>query len=38
MNLGKIESHGKCWFCRKECDKFWYWHKDCKKKFMDENR
>lgn len=38
MKLGKIESSGKCWFCKEPCDQQWYWHIECKQKFMEEER
>jgi len=38
MKLGKIEGSGKCWFCKEECEKKMYWHIECKKKWVEEER
>jgi len=38
MKLGQIQGNGKCWFCGETCEKLWYWHKECKEKWVEENK
>lgn len=34
----KIDKPGKCFICGKECLQFWYWHEECRKRYIQENQ